>query len=69
MNDKFAACQHAITLRLSRRPVKYICQVPGRSEFWPHEWRLRYVNLDTDGLYDLTRPVRSPGASRPGQTA
>ena len=40
MHDKFTARQRALTLRLSGRPVQYLCQARGRSEFWfPKWWR------------------------------
>jgi transposase InsO family protein len=55
MNDEFAARQRAITLRLSGRPVKYICQALGRSDFWFHKWWRRYLESGAEGLYDLTR--------------
>jgi transposase InsO family protein len=55
MNDEFTARQRAITLRLAGRPVKYICQALGRTEAWLHKWWRRYLELGTDGLYDLTR--------------
>jgi hypothetical protein len=45
MNDELAARQRAITLRLAGRPVKYICQALGRSEFWFHKWWRRYVDF------------------------
>lgn len=55
MNDEFAARQRAITLRLSGRTVKYICQALGRSAFWFHKWWRRYLESGAEGLYDLTR--------------
>ena len=55
MHDEFAARQRAITLRLSGRPVKYICQALGRSAFWFHKWWRRYLEAGAEGLYDLTR--------------
>jgi len=54
MHDDFAARQRAIKLRLSGRPVQYICQVLGRSEFWFHKWWRRYLESGAEGLYDLT---------------
>jgi transposase InsO family protein len=55
MNDEYTARQRAITLRLAGRPVKYICQALGRSEFWFHKWWRRYLDFGSHGLYDLTR--------------
>jgi transposase InsO family protein len=55
MNDEFTARQRAITLRLSGRPVQYICQALGRSAFWFHKWWRRYLESGAEGLYDLTR--------------
>ena len=52
MNDEFTARQRAITLRLSGRPVKYICQALGRSPFWFHKWWRRYLESGAEGLYD-----------------
>ena len=54
MHDEFTARQRAITLRLSGRPVQYICQALGRSEFWFHKWWRRYLEAGAEGLYDLT---------------
>src|SRR5512147_594167 len=54
MHDEFTARQRAITLRLSGRPVRYICQALGRSEFWFHKWWRRYLEAGAEGLYDLT---------------
>jgi len=54
MQDEFAARQRAITLRLSGRPVRSICQALGRSEFWFHKWWRRYLESGAEGLYDLT---------------
>ena len=54
MRDEFTARQRAITLRLSGRPVKSICQALGRSRFWFHKWWRRYLESGAEGLYDLT---------------
>jgi len=54
MNDDFTARQRAITLRLSGRPVPYICQALGRSEVWFYKWWRRYLESGAEGLYDLT---------------
>lgn len=54
MHDEFAARQRAIKLRLSGRPIQYICQALGRSEFWFHKWWRRYLESGAEGLYDLT---------------
>ena len=55
MNDEFTARQRAIILRLAGRPVQFICRALGRTEAWFHKrWR-RYLEVGTDGLYDLTR--------------
>src|SRR5512135_1024485 len=54
MRDEFAARQRAITLRLSGRPVRDICQALGRSAFWFHKWWRRYLESGAEGLYDLT---------------
>jgi putative transposase len=55
MNDEFTARQRAITLRLAGRSVKDICQTLGRTEAWLHKWWHRYLQLGTEGLFDLTR--------------
>jgi transposase InsO family protein len=54
MHDEFTARQRAIALRLQGRPVLYICQALGRSEFWFHKWWRRYLQAGAEGLYDLT---------------
>ncbi len=54
MHDEFTARQRAITLRLSGRPVQYICQALGRSDFWFRKWWRRYLEEGAEGLYDLT---------------
>ena len=54
MYDEFAARQRAITLRLSGRPIQFICQALGRSLRWFHKWWRRYLESGADGLYDLT---------------
>ena len=43
MHDEFTARQPAIALRLSGRPVQFICQALGRSQFWFHKWWRRYL--------------------------
>jgi transposase InsO family protein len=58
MHDEFAARQRAITLRLSGRPVQYICQALGRSAFWFHKWWRRYLESGAEGLYDRTHATR-----------
>ena len=55
MHDEFTARQRAIALRLSGRPVRYICQALGRSDFWFRKWWRRYLESGIAGLYDLTR--------------
>src|SRR6516162_6620434 len=55
MKDEFTARQRAITLRLGGRSIKSICSALGRSEFWFHKWRRRYLESGAEGLYDLTR--------------
>src|SRR4029077_16913694 len=32
-----------------------ICQALGRTEAWLHKWWHRYLQLGTEGLFDLTR--------------
>jgi putative transposase len=54
MHDEFAARQRAIALRLSGRPVRYICQALGRSDFWFRKWWRRYLQAGAQGLYDLS---------------
>jgi transposase InsO family protein len=54
MHDEFTARQRAITLRLNGRPVQYICQALGRSDFWFRKWWRRYLEEGAEGLYDLT---------------
>jgi transposase InsO family protein len=58
MHDEFSARQRAITLRLSGRPVQYICQALGRSEFWFHKWWRRYLEAGAESLYDLTHATQ-----------
>src|SRR5262249_52160110 len=60
MQDEFTARQRAITLRLAGRPVKSICQAPGRSESCFHKCWRRYLEFCTDGLYALTRANHAP---------
>ena len=55
MNDEFTARQRAITLRLAGRSVKDICRALGRTEAWLHKWWRRYLQLGSEGLFDLTR--------------
>jgi transposase InsO family protein len=55
MNDEFTARQRAIALRLAGRPVHSICQALGRTKVWFAKWWRRYLELGSDGLYDLTR--------------
>jgi len=59
MRDEFAARQRAITLRLSGRPVRDICQALGRSEFWFRKWWRRYLESGAEGLYDLTHATHN----------
>jgi transposase InsO family protein len=54
MHDEFTARQRAIALRLSGRPVRYICQALGRSDFWFRKWWRRYLEAGAEGLYDLS---------------
>jgi putative transposase len=54
MHDEFAARQRAIALRLGGRPVRYICQALGRSDFWFRKWWRRYLEAGAEGLYDLS---------------
>jgi hypothetical protein len=54
MHDEFTARPRAITLRLSGRPVKYLCQALGRSAFRSHQWWRRYLASGPEGLYDRT---------------
>jgi putative transposase len=58
MHDEFTARQRAIALRLSGRPVQYICQALGRSERWFSKWWRRYLESGADGLYDLTHATQ-----------
>jgi putative transposase len=59
MRDEVAARQRAITLRLSGRPVRDICQALGRSEFWFRKWWRRYLESGAEGLYDLTHATHN----------
>ena len=54
MQDELTARQRAIALRLSGRPVQFICQALSRSTFWFHKWWRRYLQAGAEGLYDLT---------------
>jgi putative transposase len=58
MHDEFAARQRAITLRLSGRPVQFICQALGRTERWFHKWWRRYLEAGAVGLYDLSHATQ-----------
>src|SRR5499425_2459282 len=69
MHDEFAARQRAITLRIQGRPVKYICQALGRSEFWFHKWWRRYLQAGVEGLYDLTHATPATRYSLTGAAA
>ena len=55
MNDEFTARQRAIAHRLAGRPVYSICQALGRTKVWFAKWWRRYLELGSEGLYDLTR--------------
>ena len=63
MHDEFAARQRANALRLSGRPVQFICQALGRSTFWFPKWWRRYLEAGAEGLYDLTHATH-PVAQR-----
>ena len=63
MHDEFTARQRAITLRLSGRPVQYICQALGRSDFWFRKWWRRY--LESGAGWASHGEVRLTGARVP----
>ncbi len=55
MKDELSLRHQAIRMRLAGEPVLRICQTAHRSKAWFQKWGERYLELGTEGLYDLTR--------------
>ncbi len=55
MNDELSLRHQAIRMRLAGEPALQICRTLQRSSMWLHKWWQRYLELGTEGLYDLTR--------------
>src|SRR6266705_2103015 len=55
MNDELSLRHQAIRMRLAGESVPLICHAMRRSSRWFHKWWQRYLELGTEGLYDLTR--------------
>jgi len=55
MNDELSLRHQAIRMRLAGEAVLLICHTLQRSSRWYHKWWQRYLELGTEGLYDLTR--------------
>lgn len=55
MKDELSLRHQAIRMRLAGEAVPLICRLLRRSSRWYHKWWQRYLELGTEGLYDLTR--------------
>ncbi len=55
MKDELSLRHQAIRMRLAGESVLLICRTLQRSTVWFHKWWQRYLELGTEGLYDLTR--------------
>jgi putative transposase len=55
MKDELSLRHQAIRMRLAGESVLLICRTVRRSNMWFHKWWQRYLELGTEGLYDLTR--------------
>ena len=55
MQNEFSDRQHAIRMRLAGDAVELICRTLHRSKTWINKWWRRYLELGSEGLYDLTR--------------
>ncbi len=55
MKDELSLRHQAIRMRLAGDSVPLICGTLRRSNRWFHKWWQRYLELGTEGLYDLTR--------------
>jgi putative transposase len=55
MKDELSLRHQATRMRLAGEPVLLICQTVHRSKAWFQKWWERYLELGTEGLYDLTR--------------
>lgn len=55
MKDELSLRHQAIRMRLAGESVLLICRTVRRSSMWFHKWWQRYLELGTEGLYDLTR--------------
>lgn len=55
MKDELSLRHQAIRMRLAGESVLRICHTLRRSSRWYHKWWQRYLELGTEGLYDLTR--------------
>jgi len=55
MQNEFSDRQRAIRMRLSGDSVELICGTLRRSKTWFNKWWQRYLEVGSEGLYDLTR--------------
>jgi len=55
MKDELSLRLQAMRMRLAGEPVLVICRTVHRSKAWCQKWWERYLELGTEGLYDLTR--------------
>jgi len=55
MKDELSLRHQAIRMRLAGESALLICRTLQRSAMWLHKWWQRYLELGTEGLYDLTR--------------
>lgn len=54
MQNEFSDRQRAIRMRLAGEAIGLICRFQHRSERWFHKWWQRYLEMGSEGLYDLT---------------
>lgn len=55
MQNEFLDRQRAIQMRLTGDGVELICRTLHRSKTWFNKWWQRYLEVGSEGLYDLTR--------------
>jgi len=55
MENEFSDRQRAIKMRLAGDSIELICRALHRSEPWFNKWWRRYLEVGSEGLYDLTR--------------
>ena len=55
MQNEFSDRQRAIKMRLAGDSIELICRALHRSEPWFNKWWRRYLEVGSEGLYDLTR--------------